>query len=208
MNALAKLYVKPSEFFADAPSLIGTKHTLVATWVVGIASAIERIDRLLTMNAAGGRQNRVAESLSKSWTGFWLFVVFVGILTGWLLWSIAGWWYRKRLEWCRADEPQPELARTVWAWQSFVWAMPMVILTAVQTFTYRDYAAVWSAQDYWIAIVLLALAWSCVTSYVGATTAFAISRGRAALWFLALPLAVYTVALTIGAVFAVGAHLH
>ena len=74
---------------------------------------------------------------------------------------------------------------------------------AIQTMLFQDYSAAWAAEEVWSSLVVLSALWSCWVSYTGATTAFPASRGRAAVWFLGLPLAIYTVVLgVIGLVYA------
>lgn len=189
------LYFAPRRFFARRHELIRRSETAFVGYVAGVAGVIDRIDtQLIRSDVDGG--GSIAADVATSWLGFWMAVLSAGILSGYLRWFIMGWWYRKRLEWSGAVAPDRELARGVYMWQNLVVAAPSILYCVAGTFLYASYAEMWRTQTYAALFILVFIAWSCVTSYFAATTAFDhVSRARAALWFLALPLVTYTIAL-------------
>lgn len=174
-RGLRDLLFAPRRFFSRGLDLADRPEVTFVAWVAGVYLAFDRIHRF--------------PPLRESWIGTWIFVALAGILLGVMRWYIAGWFYGKRLEWCDAIDPNEELARSVNAWQDFVMAAPHVLWAIGATFVYESYAE--AADHMMIAEIVLALFvfWSCITSYVGATTAFPkIARGRAAVWFIVVPL--------------------
>lgn len=198
------LFLKPSRFFARGPQLMKRPEALFVGWIAGISYCIERIDtNIMKAQLAAGRSDQVVATVTQSWLALWFFVLLAAVPSGWIIWHLAGWWYRKRLEWCGAVTPHRELARSVYGYQNLVQAVPGIILVLIYTAVFRNYGEAWNSDEMWSSLILVFLFWSCFTSYFAATTAFQISRGRAALWFLALPIALYTIALgAIGVIFA------
>jgi hypothetical protein len=70
-------------------------------------------------------------------------------------------------------------------YSSFVFAGPAVLVLLFQTLAYPDYLA---ASDSDVSLIVLAMVfWSLGTTYRGALALFPVSKGRALLWFIALP---------------------
>jgi hypothetical protein len=193
LPALRELYFKPSRFFSRGTELMKRPEAVIVGWLVGISNALDRID-INMLRADVGSSPAATETIADApWTFFWLSVLLVGAVGGWIFWYVGGWWYRVRLRWSRAYEPSHELARAVNAYQVLVMAVPMILAVLVQTFFYGNYAEAWRSEEMWSSVVLLFIPWSCVTSYVAATTAFKALRARAALWFIAVPLVFYMI---------------
>jgi hypothetical protein len=197
------LFLKPSRFFARGPQLTKRPEALFVGWTAGISYCINRIDTNVIKAQLGvGRSDQVAAALTESWLAFWFFVLLAAFPSGWIIWHLAGWWYRKRLEWSGAVRPHRELARSVYAYQNLVQAVPGIILVLIYTAVFRNYGEAWNSDEMWSSFVLVFVIWSCFTSYFAALTVFHTSRGRAALWFLALPIVLYTFAFgVIGIIF-------
>ena len=180
-RALRDLFFAPRRFFSRRLQLADRPEVTFVAWICGVAVALERVD-----GVSKG-------ALARSWVGTWIFVLLGGILMGALRWAVGGWWYRVRVEWCGEDDPDPLLARCVTVYQDFVLAAPAVLLAAVWTCLYSNLAEAASEGAMSMLLIVLFLFWSCITSYFAATTCWPkISRARAALWFLALPLLFYT----------------
>ncbi len=196
-QSLVDLFLRPRSFFSAQIALGRTPYVLVVMWCYGIASAIERIEREV-LRADFGRPRPGWESLAPwvvdSWWGFWAFALASGALGGVGLWLLGGWWYRVRLRWCGALEPDRRRARLAYAYASFVLAGPSVLWALVETASYPSYAAAAASDDLTSTLLLLFPFWSLYTSFAAATTLFEVQRGRARLWFLVLPAFVYLVA--------------
>ena len=62
------------------------------------------------------------------------------------------------------------------------------------TLVYDSYRAMWDADEIVSVLLLVFPFWSCVVSYRGVLARFDVRRGRARLWFLILPMALYLIA--------------
>lgn len=193
-SALRDLLVHPTRFFADTASLSKRPEILFVTWLAGAASVVDRVDaKLLRADIGDGAAGDAATILARSWPGFWAFVLIAGIPSAALLWMIAGWWYRKRLEWSGASNPSKELARCVWAYQNLVIAVATIVIVVIYTLVYASYLEGFHAEEWYSSIALVAVVWSCIISYLGSRTVFHLSGARPVLWFIVLPLLFYVI---------------
>jgi hypothetical protein len=118
-------------------------------------------------------------------------VALLGLISAGFGWLVGGWWYRVRLEWSGAKDPDPTEARLVWVYTGLVSALPSLMLLLLDTFRYEDYLESWEETGLLTLIPALALFWSVYVSYRAATTRFALKAVPARLWFFALPLLLY-----------------
>jgi len=196
MRHLIDLFIRPRRFFSSQLALGKTPYVLFVTLCFGMAEAISRIDMEM-MRAELGQPRPgwqvLGPLVTESWVGFWLWVLFVGAIGAALIWWIGGWWYRVRLKWCGAQNPDKRLTRLVYVYASFVYAAPSVTLPLAWTLIYPNYAVAYSAGDLFSALFLIFPFWSLIASYVGARTVFEVSRWKARVWFLLLPALFYLV---------------
>jgi hypothetical protein len=143
----------------------------------------------------------LAPLLTGSWLGFWGFALLGGAVAGAVLWYVGGWWYRVRLKWAGADNPDPTLARLVYIYSGFVVAGPMVAAALLQTITFPSYRVASEAETLYPFLLLAFPLWSIVVSYNGVTARFAMRRWAARMWFLILPGLLYAFAFGAVAVF-------
>jgi hypothetical protein len=83
------------------------------------------------------------------------------------------------------------MARRVYTFQGIVLAGPSVLQVIIQTIIYSNYQEAWDASELWSSLLFVFVFWSCWTSYVAATTAFQLTKFRARIWFLVLPVLLY-----------------
>lgn len=196
--SLADLFFRPSRFFLSTDWLQKVPELMLVVWISGIVYTIDRFDRSQIRAELGVRQGglqSVFSWLTESWINYWLCVLVIGALNGWILWYLGGWWYRKRLDWAGAVDPSPEKARVVYMYQDLVSSGPALIYTLAQTIVYSSYLEAWNATELWSMTLLIFVLWSCVISYKAATSAFELSKSKARIWFLILPMLLYIVSL-------------
>lgn len=178
-QSLVDLFLRPRHFFAAHVALGRTPYVVLVVWSYGIASAIERAEREL------------ATWIDPSWRSFWFSALFWGAFGGAGLWLLGGWWYRVRLRWCGAREPDRRRARLAYAYSSFVLAAPTILWTLIQTASYPSYAEAAAADDVARVLLLVFPFWSVQTSFAAATTLFELAPLRARVWFQLLPACAY-----------------
>jgi hypothetical protein len=195
---LVDLYFRPRRYFSSIRELDHQSALLISSVLMGIAGAMGRIDQKIIQaelgHAAKGWESTASWLLS-SWLNYWLVVIAAGATWAVFLWYLGGWWYKKRLLWSGAAAPSSRLARRVYALQELVLAMPTVLLALVQTVLFSNHYEAWRADEFWSTSILVFVFWSCWTSYVAVTTTFQLSKTKARIWFLVLPVLLYTVAL-------------
>lgn len=188
---LVYLFVRPRLFFQsfviDSTPLL----TALCVWTFGMMGVIDRLDT----QELRGRPLLFAES----WGAYWAMICLGGVFAGLIYFGIGGWWYRVRLQWSGAVDPDAALARRVYVFATQVVALPTLAVTVVETSSFpTPGASAGSDGSLWYLAFLVFPFWSVWNSYVGVRTAFAVRRGAAMLWFLILPSIVY--ALVFGAV--------
>jgi hypothetical protein len=190
LQLLTSLYFRPSHLFADITPLKAKPAFLIVAWIAGITSAIDRFDVNLVRSELMGRATPTA-FLMDSWLAFWPFILAVGAVYAAMVWLIGGWWYRMRLSWAGAANPDPFAARIVYIHQDLVVGLPAVISTVIQTFVFESYRAAWASDEAWSGLLIIFIGWSCIASYKAVRAAFAVGKWKARFWFLILPMGFY-----------------
>jgi len=201
-SRLIELHLHPRRYFANASNLDDRTTLTFAIFLMGIASAISKIDEKIIqfeLSLSQGGHNKGLEILVpwllKSWVNYWIFAVFAGLVGSVALWFIGGWWYKKRLQWSGASDASPSKARGVYAIQQLVIAIPSVLLALILTSRFSSYSEAWQAAEIWPSAILIFSFWSCWVSYQAASTAFSTVRYKARIWFLILPVVLNLIAL-------------
>jgi hypothetical protein len=182
------LILRPRSFFQHIAVRSPAWLTVLAAWLYGIAGAMERMESRFLRSGSQGNQ---MEGFGGNWVLYWLMVILTGIIGGVFYYAIGGWWYRRRLRFCGALEPDPWLARQVYLCASMAYVVPYVAYVGWQTATYASPLAAWRGDDWGGFLVMIALFWSVFVSYRGVRTVFHVSPWRARIWFGLLPAAVY-----------------
>jgi len=103
-----------------------------------------------------------------------------------LRWYVGGAWFRLRLRMAGARALDGDRAQAVFVWSDLVSCVPLIALAVVHTLSLPSPEAAPFSPT-----LLLALLWSTAIQCRGAWTAFSLSRWRAALLFVVLPLVYY-----------------
>lgn len=181
---LVYLYFRPRTFFTHFVIDSTPGLTALCAWFYGIAGIIDQVGIKSMMNPD------LLQGIT--WEELWGFTLLGGIVSGWLYFRIGGWWFRVRLGFAGATEPDKGLARRVYIFASMVVSLPALLTQVLETGTH---ATPWDSSQsegsFWHLFLLIFPFWSVWSSYVGVRTAFEVRRGLAVLWFLVLPVAAY-----------------
>lgn len=188
---IAQLFLKPKQFFQDLPKL-DTQYMHFATLIVGIMMIMDRIDQqLLRVSLNENPDFSRYAFIVESWSNYWIFVFVLGLFASVIVWFVHGWVYKIRLTWSGVDNPDHTLARTVNVLQWCILALPIFIITLLQTFIYENYLASFLSDEIWTGILIMAMSlYSSWVSYVAVKTIFSVNKWGI-FWFLLLPLASY-----------------
>ena len=187
---LIELFFQPRRFFSDLNVLTQTRYVVCVTLVFGLSQAIDKIDQ--EMLKIGMKPDtpkaEFIHMITDSWLNYWGFVLVYGAISALFLWWIGGWWYRKRLEWSGAVDPDHRLARVVYIYASFVLAAPITISSLIYMSFYENYTLAFNSDETWSLLILIFPFWSLIT---GIRTTFEVSRWKARTWFIILPALLY-----------------
>jgi len=176
---LVYLFFRPRLFFRHFVVEPIPGLTALCAWIYGISGVIDEID----MRSGLSRPMPFADS----WGAHWGFILVAGVVAGLLYFAIGGWWYRVRLCWSGAEDPDRRLARRVYLFASQVVAIPFIDAKLLETGHFPTPAAASDSASGWYALLLVFPFWLAWTSYVGVRSTFSVRRGLALLWFLLLP---------------------
>ena len=96
-----------------------------------------------------------------------------------------------RLRWSAAKNLDDQTGHLLYVYTSFVDSAPTILIVLLWTAMMPSYRqALTTSRNYFVAWLLFSF-WSLLTSYIGATTLFALHRWKARIWFLGLPALFY-----------------
>jgi hypothetical protein len=193
-SRLFDLYFKPKQYFTNIRQLDDSFAIIICALVMGIATSMNSVGQLISTLGAFNSIPLIQEQylmLIDGWGNYWQSAFISGVVYAVLLWLTGGWWYEVRLRFCKAKEVDLDDARRLYVIQEFVCSAPFVIMGVLQFFMYANYAQVVQSKTIWISIALFFVIWSCWTSYTAATTAYQLSKIKAMLFFLLMPMAFY-----------------
>lgn len=195
-GALAALFFRPRAFFTSGLDIGGTPYVLIMAWSMGIVAAMNRIDQNMIQVDLGEPRPGWEELVRfiADWPGYWLVVIALGAIGGTILWWVGGWWYKIRIRWSGATDPDPRLARILYVYSDFVMNGPMILWAVVATFVYAGFLESWESEELYSTVLLIFPFWSLYANYGGVTASFEVSKGRTLWWFVILPGAFYFLA--------------
>lgn len=185
--AIVDLLIRPDRFFPEGARRLGTPLLLLLVLALGAASVIDRMETAALRQSVRG----LPVEVSQSWVFYWSAVAGGAVLAGPLLYFVFGWWYRVRLRWSGARDADPSLARRVYLLSSAVASIPMIALSAVDTWRYPSPGLGLQGLEPIAASAYVAPFWSIFVSYYAVLASFPVDRARARLWFAILPSLVF-----------------
>lgn len=189
---LVNLFLDTRTFFEPAAALGKQGYLAIACWIIGTSIAINRLEQQLVKAELGSLDiNLNIFELILKWPVFWPLVLSLGLLAGWLLWYVGGWWFRLRIKFSGDPNPDPRMSRLVMVYAGLVSAIPHIAFVLWWTLLYENYLIAY-AQDLFLTVVIYAFSfWELFSAYRGVRTLFAVDRWRARLWFIILPALLY-----------------
>ncbi len=197
---LLHLYLRPRLFFSYFPDMVTPFSTAYTALILGITEVSGRISEEF-LKLEFGSDATLPDAVMESWTVYWCVCLAFGVIAACAYYIVGGWWYRVRLNWSGATEPDHRLARQVYVYAYLILALPMLVLTLVDSFEYaRPIDAERGEQGWWI-VSLVCPFWSVYAGYRGVRTLFPVVKWKARIWFLIFPALFYAM-LVVGAAIA------
>ena len=192
------LILHPRHFFSHQFNKEKSPYLLLVILVFGISGVIDRMDKRFIQYDRRGELDRL-ESVNH-WLDYWAIAIAAGALSGIIFYHLGGWFYNLRVRWSQGNTDLAT-SRFIYLYSSFIAAFPTVLGAIGLTFS-SPAPYVPNAEETiseWMTFFLLMglLYYSVYVSYVGVTTLLNPHKWRARIWFLILPMALYSVALVL-----------
>jgi hypothetical protein len=187
------LFIRPSRFFRHHARQAVPVLTWVAAYTFGVAGMIDQIDERALRSKLGGSA-QLWSSVADDWAVYWALCLVGGAVSGALYYLVGGWWYRKRLEFSGAVDPDAGLARRVYVYAAQVYTLPLLAYSLWETVRYSSPRTAFEGDDPWAILVIGFVFWSVLVSYRGVRELFAVRPWPARTWFLIMPGGIYSLA--------------
>ncbi|WP_163123376.1 YIP1 family protein [Acinetobacter portensis] len=197
IKRLVQLFIRPKQFFSDFKHL-NRESSYIFAYIVAMSVFMDRVDSQLIKNdVLNGGSLEKYDWLIHTWIKYWGFTAIIAIFFAFFIWFVYGWWYEMRLKWSGVENQSSTLIRQVNIMQLSIMAIPVVIITLVQTAVYPNYEQAFLSPEMYSALILIFFnIYSCWVSYVAVKNVFNANK-YALLWFLFLPLIMYASAILI-----------
>jgi hypothetical protein len=169
-----------SKFAKENLVTANPKYLLLAIWVLGIGSAIDRI----------------SSSDSSSWGEVWAIVIFGGILAGAIAYYIGGWFYHVRVGWSKGTG-SIDTSRNIFTFSSLPVSVVAIGSLIFNQMAYgSDYFDIYysdasSVDMIFGLLAIAAIGYSIYISYRAVKEVMNVQYGRAIWWFVVAPATLY-----------------
>jgi hypothetical protein len=191
------LFINPKTFFEEnlSDSKLQPAYFSLAIVVYGIGFGIDRLDRQLLKYDLQGRLADL--DYLNDWAGYWVFAVIGGIIGGYISYLIGGWFFNVRLKWSKGTG-DIDKSRYIYLYSGVV-SSSIIFLTALVSMLLNDKPYDPGSEfNLWSLTVLILLMffiyYSVFVSYTGVRAITDADKLRSVIWFLILPIIVYTLA--------------
>ena len=190
------LFTKPKAFFSNN---INDDNQLPAYFnlaliVYGIGYGIDRLDRQLTKFDLKGRLDEV--EFINSWFGYWLVAIIGGLIGGYLSYLIGGWFFNIRLKWSKGTSNLNK-SRYIFLYSSVVSSSIIILTTIISMFINNKPYDPESEFNLWdlttLILLVFSIYYSVYVSYSGVRAITDAEKSRSIIWFLVVPMTVYTI---------------
>jgi len=169
-----------SKFAKENLVTANPKYLLLAIWVLGIGSAIDRL----------------SSSDSSSWGEVWAIAIFGGILAGAIAYYIGGWFYHVRVGWSKGTGAI-DTSRNIYTFSSLPISVVAIGSLIFNQMAYGSdyfdtyYSDASSVDMIFGLLAIVAIGYSIYISYRAVREVMNVQKGRAIWWFVVAPAIVY-----------------
>jgi len=188
-----KLVFEPRKFFKEDFDGRSSPFLFATIAIYGIAKAMDRVEKQLTKADLKG--TLAEHEWINNWSTYWIVVLISGAISGIIFYLLGGWFYNVRIKWSKGTSDK-EKARFLFLYPEFVPSLIVVVNTLIfmlgSPVPYDSNADLTPSEIIGMVLVVVALYYSVYISYIGVTTVTDVSIKRAKIWFLILPIVVYS----------------
>lgn len=191
---LKTLYLRPTSFFKENISNVRPKYFKLALAVYFIGFGINFIENGLATTPVD------KYPLLNTWIGFWIGVPFLGVIFGYLAFSLLAWFYHIRVKWS-GGTTSINKSRYIFLYSSVIYYLYAIFFALFRTVTdsnplqQDDFSNI--LVHIFAILYFVALLYSVHVSYRGVMAITNVEKNKARFWFYILPMAFYLVFLII-----------
>lgn len=158
------------------------RYLLIVAWLVGVGTVADRVT---------GQDYT-------SWGEVWAVALFGGIISGALIYYIAGWFYNLRIKWSKGHE-NINTSRNIYVFASLPVAIASITALFFNHISYGSdyfdyyYSDGTTIDGVFLFVALAAIIYSIRLGYKAATEVLGAQKNRAIGWFVVLPTLFYIV---------------
>lgn len=191
-----ELFLKPKLFFKK--NLRNSKkqpaYYSIAIIIFCVGYGINRLDQQLMKLELRGKLDEAG--YFNNWIVYWLTAIIGGLIGGYILYLIGGWFFNLRLKWSKGTS-DIEKSKHIYLYSECVSNSVIVLTTLISmTFNYKPYISD-SGLYFWDVIspilLLFFVYYSIYISYSGVRSITDADKMLSKLWFLIIPIVYYTI---------------
>lgn len=191
-----ELFLKPKLFFKKnlRDSKRQPAYYSIAMIIFCVGYGIDRLDQQLMKLDLRGKLDE-ASNLN-NWIFYWLIAIIGGLIGGYILYLIGGWFFNLRLKWSKGTS-DIEKSKHIYLYSEVV-SYSFIVLTTLISMTFNKKPYISDSELYvWDIIspilLLFFVYYSIYISYSGVSSITDADKLRSKLWFLIIPIIFYTV---------------
>lgn len=194
---IQNLLFKPAAFFKKSLySNSDQPNYMPAIFIIfSLGQGLDRIDRQFIKYDLKGQFESI--EFLNNWPLYWTFATIGGLVGGYFLYLIGGWFFNLRLKWSKGDS-NIELSRHIYLYSGAISNGAILLISLLSMLVYEHPYEPFIEVPWWdistIILLLIAIYYSVIVSYTGVKTLTNANNFRAKLWFLILPMLTYTLA--------------
>lgn len=188
-GALALLFFRPSRYVREcAPRIHGLLVPLMIL-LYGLALAVEGLSR----RSPSWR----SMPFDDTWSSYWTVAAILALGAGPVLGGFGAWWFQCRLLLCRVHPVDSGLAIRAWASAQQIFALPILLVRLGETLFFHAPSAVNEAWGRMSFVTAFFGVWAWLAQYRSVRAAFGGRARRVVFWFLAFPILLPMLLLTL-----------
>jgi MFS family permease len=191
-----ELFLKPKLFFKKnlRDSSRQPAYYNIAMIIYCIGYGIDRLDLQLMKLDLRGKLDEAG--YLNNWIVYWLIAIIGGLIGGYILYHIGGWFFNLRLKWSKGTS-DIEKSKHIYLYSGVV-SNSIIVLTTLISMTFNNKPYISDSGLYFWDIIspillLFFVYYSIYISYSGVRSITDADKLRSKLWFIIIPVIFYTV---------------
>lgn len=182
----------PNEFY-NQKAIRSPYFPNILIFFVGLGASISKFDgKYIIANNQPSDLGVFYALTGTHWQNYWLTMTLSGIIGGYFIWLINGWWYNMRLSFIGSQLEDEQAGKLIMMCNSLIKYLPFILIALINTLRFESYAA--SSIDSGLITTILSLIivittiFSVINSYRTVKIYYSVKGLKVLFWFLILPM--------------------